>query len=344
MTHTSQSLLALAASAAYVAAAPSLESVCTPAYMRDALPADDFYDGITLDTTSVTASPVTNVSVMNSVDYPDSEFDYCNVSFTYTHNGRNDQVYLALWLLSPDNFQSRYLSTGGGGYAINSGSSTLPSGIINGAVSGETDGGFGGLSVSFNDVTLLANGTVDWQNVFMFGYQAQHELATLSKQLTRQFYNMIDSTKLYSYYQGCSEGGREGWSQIQRYENEFDGVITGAPALRWAHQQVQHLYSNLVEQTLDYYPPPCELTKIMNETITACDPLDGKTDGVIARSDLCQLQFNLSSIVGKSYSCAASSSMGGAPGGGSSSSSSSTTPAQNGTVSAKRRGSRQADH
>ena len=94
---------------------------------------------------------------------------------------------------------------------------------------------------------------------------------------------------------------------------EWDGAITGAPAFRFSFQQVQHLYSNVVEQTLDYYPPRCELEKIVNETIAACDPLDGKTDGVVARSNLCKLHFNTSTIIGKPYYCAATSVMTGPP-------------------------------
>jgi len=91
---------------------------------------------------------------------------------------------------------------------------------------------------------------------------------------------------------------------------------------------------------LDYFPPPCEMDKIVNMTIAACDPLDGRTDGVVARTDLCKLNFNINSTIGAAYSCAAStgSSLGfgfgqkvkrqmGPP--------STSEPAQNGTVSAK---------
>lgn len=59
---------------------------------------------------------------------------------------------------------------------------------------------------------------------------------------------------LMSLCQGCSEGGREGWSQGQRFADAYDGAAIGAPAFRFAFQQVQHLYSNVVEQTMDYYP------------------------------------------------------------------------------------------
>ena len=70
------------------------------------------------------------------------------------------------------------------------------------------------------------------------------------------------------------------------------------------------------------------MEKILNETITACDPLDGKTDGVVARTDLCKLHFNTSSLIGIPYSCAASPVYMGFP-------PHPAWPAQNGTVTAK---------
>jgi Tannase and feruloyl esterase. len=88
-------------------------------------------------------------------------------------------------------------------------------------------------------------------------------------------------------------------SQVQRYGKEYDGAITGAPAFRMAQQQVNHVFSAEVEKTLDYYPPPCELAKIVNATIKAYDSLDGCTHGVISRTDLCMLHFDLSSIIGE---------------------------------------------
>lgn len=91
---------------------------------------------------------------------------------------------------------------------------------------------------------------------------------------------------------------------------------------------------------MNYFPPTCEMDKIVNMTIEACDPLDGRTDGVVSRTDLCKLNFNVNSTVGAPYYCEAStsSSLGFAfgqkvkrqmgP-------SAAATPAQNGTVSAE---------
>jgi tannase len=309
------------------ATAATLNDVCRPSYVRAHLPAPGFYPGVSLDPSSVNANPVTQVSVTGNDFFPDATFDYCNVSFTYSHDGLDDEVALTYWLPAPGKFQNRFLATGGGGYAINSGNQSLPGGIIYGAVSGLTDAGFGAAQSNTITQWLEANGTLNWHNVYMFGYQGIREMSELGKAFTKSFFNMTQSnTTLYTYWQGCSEGGREGWSQVQRYADSFDGAIIGAPAFRWSFQQTQLLYPNVVEQTMGYYPSPCELQKIVNETIIHCDLLDGKKDGVVARTDLCYTQYveanNFSALAGQPYSCPATPAVAGSP----------ATPAQQGNV------------
>ncbi|KAF7961047.1 hypothetical protein EAE96_000714 [Botrytis aclada] len=320
-----------AASAGIVNAAANstLSDICTASYIQQSLP-DPATIGlaVTLNSASVTANAVSNTTTTGNTFFPDAIISYCNVTFSYSHTGREDSVLVQYWLPAPASFQGRYLSTGGGGYAINSQDQSLPGGIIYGASAGITDGGFGGFTNNFDTTFPLANGTANYDSLFMFGYQAHHELSLIGKQFTKNVFGMGDS-KLYSYYQGCSEGGREGWSQVQRYADEWDGAITGAPAMRFAHQQVQHLYSNVVEKTLGYYPPPCELDMIANLTIAACDPMDGKTDGVVARTDLCKLNFDLNSTLGEAYYCAAT------PASTNPYNPRPALPAQNGTVSAE---------
>lgn len=203
--------LSLLAASRAVAQSALLNEVCTQSYVQASLPPDDIILGITIDPASVVASPVTNASVSNPSYYPNGTIDFCNVTFAYSHNGRNDRVQVWYYLPAPSEFRNRYLSTGGGGYAINSGSRLLPSGVMNGAVAGATDGGFGSFSTSFDEVFLLANGTINYQPLYMFGYQGIQELTVIGKQFTKQFFNVSNTdTKLYAYYQGCSEGGREG--------------------------------------------------------------------------------------------------------------------------------------
>ncbi|OTB02429.1 hypothetical protein M426DRAFT_62283 [Hypoxylon sp. CI-4A] len=326
----------MALTAAIVAVqAASLADYCTVDYAASVLPTEDLGLGITIDTSSVSAALTTNKSV-SSEWYEPAVIDYCNVTFAYSHDGVvNDIVHVSYLVPPPEKFQQRYVSTGGGGLAINSGASSSPVGVIVGAVSGITDGGFGNFNTQFDSAFLLAKGVVNWQATYMFGYQAHHELATLGKQLARNFFNVSSDDKIYSYYQGCSEGGREGWSQVQRFADQFDGVVTGAPAFRFSQLQTNHLSGGVIEQSIGYYPPSCELEKIVNLTIAACDGLDGKVDGVVSRSDLCKLNFDYNSTIGEPYYCAASS--GGFPGGPPSLSrrqfpGGGATPEQNGTI------------
>ncbi|KAL4980539.1 tannase and feruloyl esterase [Aspergillus desertorum] len=286
--------VALAATAH--ASSSSLASLCTVAHVQSALPANGTLLGIDLLPSSVNATTTSS----RSGD------EYCKVSVSYVHTGTTDEVVLNYGFPSPSAFKNRFYVAGGYGYTLNT---DITGGLEYGAVSGATDAGYGALTgTTIDEVNILGNGTVNWDAIFMFAYQGLGEMTTVGKPLTRAFYGLDDDAKVYTYYEGCSDGGRQGMSQVQRYGDEYDGVIVGAPAFRYGQQQVNHLFSSVVEQTLDYYPPTCELAKIVNATINACDPLDGRTDGVISRSDLCQLKFDLKSVIGEPYHCAAETS------------------------------------
>lgn len=121
--------------------AASLSDVCSTSYVQAHLPAQGFYTGITIDASSVTASTVSNYSSAASDFFPAATLSFCSVSFSYSHDGKNDSVVVSYWLPAPSDFKNRYLSTGGGGFAINSGNGSLPGGVQYGAVAGYTDGG-----------------------------------------------------------------------------------------------------------------------------------------------------------------------------------------------------------
>ena len=232
------------------------------------------------------------------------------------------------------------MATGGEAYNINSGLSALEAGLVYNAAAGLTDGGLGSLTTSLTDVIIPANGTLDWELLINFAYLSIHEMTEIGTGLVAAYYSCPD--KIYTYYQACSEGGREGWSQVQRYGTQYDGAVIGAPAFRQAFQQPNHIWPQIQQTVAGYVPTTCEIQRIINDTIAACDGLDGRVDGVVARSDLCLLEYNTTASIGNSYSCAASSGggmfmkrqdSGGATDGASGGSGS--TPAQNGTVTAE---------
>ncbi|KAJ5707747.1 tannase and feruloyl esterase [Penicillium malachiteum] len=276
--------------------ATSLAEMCTDVKAKAAVPSTGLLPGIVTSDLDVTANPVYNETVSGEDYYPDATFSFCNVTMSYSHNGKDDKVLLNFWLPSPEKFSNRWVSTGGFGFAINA-ESNLPGGVIYGAATGRTDGGFGGFDVDFDGVFPLANGTSNLEALYMFGYQAHSEMSSIGKAFTKNF---------------------RPWrlKAVQRFPDEWDGAVIGAPAIRYGQQQVNHLFPQVVEKTLDYAPPYCELEKIVNLTISACDPLDGKADGVVGRSDLCKLHFDFNSTIGEEYYCASSGS----------------TPAQSGSV------------
>jgi tannase len=108
----------LAASSVGIGFAATLQSVCTLSYVKSSLPSNNF--GITIDPASVVVIPITNASVSSQNFFPSAQFDYCGVEFTYSHDRLSDAVHVIYWLPAPDKFQNRYLTTGGGGFAISS--------------------------------------------------------------------------------------------------------------------------------------------------------------------------------------------------------------------------------
>ncbi|KAH7071298.1 Tannase/feruloyl esterase [Paraphoma chrysanthemicola] len=332
---------AAAAGFATVASAASLADVCTVSNVQASLPANGTLLGINLLPSTVSATAVYNASLgmggMGASSNSGVTYNYCNVSLSMTHTGKEDIVPILLAFPEPSDFKNRWYLAGGGGFSL---SSDATGGLAYGAASGATSAGYDAFNYSYDEKVLYGNGSINWDATYAFAYVALGELTKIGKPITQAFYGLNDS-KVYTYFEGCSDGGREGMSQAQQWGQEYDGVVAGAPAFRFAQQQVLHVYPATIETVMDYFPVPCALDKIVNATIAACDPLDGRTDGVISRTDLCKLNFNLSTLIGESYACAATTSsslgfgfskrqMGGAQG-----SQTSSQPAQNGTLTAE---------
>jgi Tannase and feruloyl esterase len=87
-----------------------------------------------------------------------------------------------------------------------------------------------------------------------FGYRAVHETSVQAKVIIRAFYGKEAAR---SYFVGCSEGGREGLTEAQRYPDDFQGIVAGAPAINWNHLQTRGLWDELalLETPGSYIPP-----------------------------------------------------------------------------------------
>jgi hypothetical protein len=118
-----------------------------------------------------------------------------------------------------------------------------------------------------------------------FGYRAIHETAVQAKAILHAFYGQSPS---HSYFSSCSNGGRQALMEAQRYPEDYDGIIAGAPAYYWTHLLANAAWDNLaVLGAKDSYIPAKKLSAIQNAALAACDALDGVKDGVIEDPTRC---------------------------------------------------------
>lgn len=124
-----------------------------------------------------------------------------------------------------------------------------------------------------------------------YAYRAVHTGVVVGKELTQSFYPQgFDK----SYYMGCSTGGREGWKSVQKFPDDFDGVVAGSPAVHliglidWGARFLIITGNSTSDTfvTADQWG-----TLIHDEILRQCDSLDGATDGIIEDTDLCQPIF-----------------------------------------------------
>ena len=114
------------------------------------------------------------------------------------------------------------------------------------------------------------------QKVIDYAFRAVHLTATTAKRLAARYYGRPVA---YSYWDGCSTGGRQGLIEAQRFPADFDGIIAGAPVLNFVDTMVVALWN---AKALDAAPISLEKLKVVADAVYAkCDAADGLADGVI---------------------------------------------------------------
>lgn len=119
MSHLARAAVAAAAAVN----ASSLADLCTVSNVQAALPANGTFLGIDLIPSAVTASAVYNASTSTGGMGPSSSssgtiYSYCNVTITYTHAGKNDEVVVKYTFPQPSDFKNRFYVAGGGPFSL----------------------------------------------------------------------------------------------------------------------------------------------------------------------------------------------------------------------------------
>ncbi len=195
-------------------------------------------------------------------------------------------------LLLPEDWNGRFVMGGGGGFV--------------GTVQNMAQG-----SVNLGYATVGTDTGHEWQPGYMagwalnnleaqldFGYLAVHRTAEVAKALIRAYYRKDPA---YCYFVGCSRGGGQAMMEAQRYPNDFDGIVAGAPAFDWTG-----IAATMVQIAQVLYPDPKHLDstvltkdalqRLAEGILAQCDAQDGLKDGVI--QDPPATHFDLSKVPG----------------------------------------------
>lgn len=184
----------------------------------------------------------------------------------------------------------------------------MPTQRWNGKFVGVGNGGFAG-SINYRDLaTALRAGfaaastdtghqapgiKADWalghpEKIVDFGYRAIHLTNVIGKTIVQDFYGRAPHR---SYFSGCSNGGREALMEAQRFPDDYDGILAGAPANYWTHLTTEAMWD--VQATLNdpaSYIPASKIPAISAAVLAACDAQDGVKDGILNDPRQCHFQ------------------------------------------------------
>jgi feruloyl esterase len=175
------------------------------------------------------------------------------------------------------------VGNGGSGGSINylaANGVSLSEGLRDGFAVSSTDTGHHGDDDDFSFARGHREQRIDYH------YRAIHETAIAAKAAIRGFYGVAPK---YSYFTGCSDGGRQGLMEAQRYPADYDGVLVCGPAVHRTHSVAAWAWvERAVAAERGGEIPANKLSMIHDAVIASCDALDGLQDGVIAEPMKCQ--------------------------------------------------------
>jgi hypothetical protein len=253
--------------------------------------------------TEAAQQPVKSCESLMSVTLPNTTIDsavveaaagprpsFCRITATVTHPPANDRVRVFIGL-PMNGWNGRFQGVGGGGFSGGS-----PNGVIgpvaSGYAAGSTDTGHEGGSGRF---ALDTNNRLNWMLIRDNAYLGIHEMTLTGKALVQAFYGQAPR---HSYFNGCSTGGRQGLSEAQRYPADYDGILSGAPAINWTKLHMEQMWGHVVMKAAGNFLPQCKFMAAQAAAVAACDAADGVKDGVIEDPRGCA--FDPKQLVGTS--------------------------------------------
>jgi len=179
------------------------------------------------------------------------------------------EIGFEVWLPEPDAWNGKYLGTGVGGDAGVFNFRDTPRGVARGYAAGTTDSGH-----KAADRTWMLGHP---QRLSDYELRAHHLLAVTSKALVRTYYAKPAG---HAYFIGCSGGGRQGLKEMQKFPDDYDGVVSGAGGPKTPEMTVRRMWELLLRDSRPGLMSPGDWKLVADAGVRDCDALDGVVDGV----------------------------------------------------------------
>ena len=200
---------------------------------------------------------------------------FCRVAATLRPTA-DSSIDVEVWL--PENWNGKYEAVGGGGWAGNISFPAMAAALAEGYATSSTDTGHHGGDAKF------APGHPE--KLIDYSYRAVHEMTVQAKVLVNARYGKAPKE---SYWNGCSYGGRQGLEEAQRYPEDYDGIVAGAPANYHIHLHAFDMKVAAVNQKdEEHLVPANKLAMVHAAVVAACDGLDGVKDGLLSNPKACK--------------------------------------------------------
>jgi feruloyl esterase len=205
--------------------------------------------------------------------------EFCRALLTLTPSSDSD-IKVEVWLPA-SNWNGKFQAVGNGGFAGVVPYAAMARALVDGYATAGTDTGHVGNHAEF------APGHPE--KVVDFAHRAIHEMTVAAKRIIDTHYGRAP---LFSYFNGCSQGGRQGITSAQRYPADFDGIVAGAAAWEQMRSHAARMALNLtMNRSPEAVIPPSKYPMLHEAVLKACDGLDGVMDGVLEDPAACRVDF-----------------------------------------------------
>jgi feruloyl esterase len=216
-------------------------------------------------------------AAMRSVPFKDLPA-FCRVMLTLKPSGDSD-IKVEVWLPTSA-WNHKFMAVGNGGWAGTISYDVIGTPLASGYATASTDTGH---------VGTVADGSFALghpEKVTDFAYRAVHEMTIRAKAIVKAYYG---EGPRRSYWNGCSTGGRQGLKEAQRFPEDFDGIVAGAPANYWTHLVTEQIWiAQALHKDDASYIPPSKYALIHNAALAACNGREGVKDDVVNDPTRCK--------------------------------------------------------